>query len=117
MFQFLRSHRLPSQGLAALLLLAWLAPLVVPHAADDDLLCAPLSASPDAPARVAAVNGVARQPHHCVICHSIRSFRTALADCGRAAVILTAEHGVDACADASHRLPAFDRLPARAPPA
>ena len=43
--------------------------------------------------------GRSTQPHHCVICHSIRSFRTALADCGPAAVNLTAEHGVDACAD------------------
>jgi hypothetical protein len=57
-----------------------------------------------------------QQPHHCVICHSIRSFRTALADCGPAAVTLTAEHAVDATADASLRAPAFDRLPARAPP-
>ena len=46
-----------------------------------------------------------RQPHHCAICHSIRSFRTALSDCGPAAVSLTAEHGVDASADASRRAP------------
>jgi hypothetical protein len=103
--------------LAAVLLLAWLSPLVVPHAADDDLICAPLGISPDAPARWTPATGVDRQPHHCVICHSIRSFRNALSDCGPAAVSLTAEHGVDASADVSHRAPAFDRLPARAPPA
>jgi hypothetical protein len=116
-FQILRRHRLPSQWLAALLLLAWLSPLAVPHAGDDDLLCAPLGASPDAPARLTTAGEANRQPHHCVICHSIRSFRTALSDCGPAAVLLTAEHGVDALADASRRAPAFDRLPARAPPA
>ena len=69
---------------------------MAPHAADDDLLCAPVGASPDAPARWTTDSGGAREPHHCVICHSIRSFRTALADCGPAAAGLTAEHGVDA---------------------
>jgi hypothetical protein len=116
-FQLFRRHRRSSQWLAACLLLVWLAPFVAPHAADDDLLCAPVGASPDPPARWTTDTGGARQPHHCVICHSIRSFRTALADCGPAAVNLTAEHGVDAFADASRRAPAFDRLPARAPPA
>ena len=37
-FEALRRHRRFSQWLAAVLLLAWLSPLVVPHAADDDLL-------------------------------------------------------------------------------
>jgi mono/diheme cytochrome c family protein len=103
--------------LAAVLLLAWLSPLAVPHAADDDLLCVPAGASPDAPAQWAAVGGGDRQPHHCVICHSFRSFRSALADCGPAAVSLAAEHGVYVLADPSRRAPALDRLPARAPPA
>jgi hypothetical protein len=116
-FEPLKRHRLCSRWLAAVLLLVWLTPLAVPHAADDDLLCAPLNASPDAPARWTTAGGDERQSHHCVICHSIRSFRTALSDCGPAAVTLTAEHGVDASADAFHRLPALDRLPARAPPA
>jgi mono/diheme cytochrome c family protein len=116
-FAILRRHRAWSQWLAGLLLLAWLLPLGVPHAGDDDLLCAPLGASPDGSARWTRVGGADRQPHHCVICHSIRSFRTALSDSGPAAVSLTAEHGVDALADASRRAPAFDRLPARAPPA
>jgi hypothetical protein len=115
-FSFLRRHRPFSRAFAAMLLVAWLSPLVVAHA-EDDLLCAPLSAAPDAPARLAGPTGVDRQAHHCIICHSMRSFRTALADCGPAAVNLTAEHGVDASADVSRRAPAFDRLPARAPPA
>jgi hypothetical protein len=103
--------------MAAVLLLVWLAPLAVPHAADDDLLCVPGASSPEAPAQLTAVAGGDRQPHHCVICHSFRSFRSALADCGPAAVSLAAEHGVDASADATRRAPALDRLPARAPPA
>jgi mono/diheme cytochrome c family protein len=103
--------------MAAVLLFVWLSPLAVPHAADDDLLCVPAGASPDASAQWTADSGGDRQPHHCVICHSFRSFRSALADCGPAAVNLAAEHGVDALADASRRAPALDRLPARAPPA
>jgi len=103
--------------MAAVLLLAWLSPLAVPHAAEDDLLCAPSQASSDAPARFTTDGDGDSQPHHCVICHSIRSFRSALADCGPAAAGLAAEHGVDASADASRRAPALDRLPARAPPA
>jgi mono/diheme cytochrome c family protein len=116
-FRVLRTHRQATRWLSAVLLLVWLSPLALPHADDDDLLCAPVSASPDAPATWTAAAGGDPQPHHCVICHSVRSFRSALADCGPAAVNLTAENGVDASADVSRRAPALDRLPARAPPA
>ena len=115
-FQLVRHRQLPSRSLAALLLVVWLAPLVIPHAGDDDFLCAPVAASKTSTG-VKSVSGGNRQAHHCIVCHSIRSFRSALADCGPVAVFLTAEHHVDALADASHRAPAFDRLPARAPPA
>jgi hypothetical protein len=99
-----------------LLLLVWLFPLAVPHAADDDLLCLPAAGAGDAGAAWTTDGGGDRQPHHCVICHSIRSFRTVFADCGPACVGLTAEHAIDALADNSRRAPALDRLPARAPP-
>jgi mono/diheme cytochrome c family protein len=116
-FRVLRTHRQATRWLAALLVLVWLSPLALPHAADDDLLCAPVSASTDVPATWTAAAGGDPQAHHCVICHSVRSFRSALADCGPAAVNLTAENGVDASADVSRRAPALDRLLARAPPA
>jgi hypothetical protein len=98
-------------------LAVWLVPFVVPHAADDQL-CASVAVGPggnDA-LRVRPDAG-ADQPHHCVICHSIRSYRTSLSDCGPIAVPLTAEHSVPLSVIGWHREPAFDRVPARAPPA
>jgi hypothetical protein len=107
--------RLRSPWLAGLLLLVWLTPLFAPHSGGDDQLCAPLSAGEDT-LRVRPDAG-AEQPHHCVICHSIRSYRSVLSDCGPAGVTLTAEHAVPASMVGWHREPAFDRAPARAPPA
>lgn len=106
--------RLRSPWLASLLLAVWLVPFFVPHAADDRL-CAPSSAGEDA-TRVRADAG-ADQPHHCVICHSIRSSRTALSDCGPVVVTLAAEHSIPVSVIGWQREPAFDRVPARAPPA
>ena len=107
--------RLRSRWLAGLLLLAWLAPVVAPHAAGDDVLCAPSSEAEDL-LRLQPNADVAG-PHHCVICHSIRSFRSALADCGPASGTLTPEHSVPVYEMGRHREPAFACVPARAPPA
>jgi hypothetical protein len=106
--------RLRSPWLAGLLLAVWLVPFFVPHAGDDQL-CASVGVGEDA-LRVRPDAG-AEQPHHCVICHSIRSYRTALSDCGPVSVTLTAEHSVPVSVIGWHREPAFDRVPARAPPA
>jgi hypothetical protein len=113
---FFRRRRELTQWLAALLLCSWLAPLAVPHTASDDELCIVVVGGSAASATWTASSD-ADQPHHCVICHSIRSYRTALADCGPAASTLTLQHTCDAQIDVWHRAPAFDRLPARAPPA
>jgi hypothetical protein len=97
--------------------LAWLAPLVAPHAAGDDLLCAPLAARDAAPSLRPTTTHADQQPHHCVICHSARSHRTALSDLGPASVVLTPGHELAPIVTACHRTPALDGLPARAPPA
>jgi hypothetical protein len=111
-------RRRRSRCLAGLFLLVWLAPLVAPHAADDDVLCVPLAPSSDAAsASWTTVAEADQQPHHCVICHSLRSYRTALSDCGPAAVNQAARYAVDAFPSTGHRSPALDSLPARAPPA
>jgi uncharacterized membrane protein (DUF485 family) len=44
-FRVLRTHRQAARWLSAVLLLVWLSPLALPHAAADDLLCAPVSAN------------------------------------------------------------------------
>jgi hypothetical protein len=109
-------RRLLSRGCAAVLLLAWLIPIVAPHSAADDVLCVPNEAASGA-AAVKAQAGVHPPPHHCVICHTLRSYRVALNDCGPAATILTAER-VDPLPTANGlRAAALHQLPARAPPA
>jgi hypothetical protein len=113
-FLFLRRGR-NSGWLATLLVLAWLAPLVAPHAAGDDLLCEPPPPGEQASLRPTVDD--AGQAHHCVICHSARSYRTALSDLGAAPIALTVESAVAFDIADAHRTPALDGLPARAPPA
>jgi hypothetical protein len=100
---------------AALLVAAWVCPLLVPHAGDDDRLCVPLTREAADASTVAPASSV-QQPEHCAICHTARSFRAAL---------LAVAGGVDTLAaqpvvgDPEHRpLRALgqDRLPARGPP-
>ncbi len=109
-------NRALSRGCAALLLLAWLIPIVAPHSAADDVLCVPIEAG-SGTAGVKAQVGVGTPPHHCVICHTLRSYRTALSDCGPAATILTTERLDSLPAADGLRAAALDQLPARAPPA
>jgi hypothetical protein len=111
-----RRHDPLARWLASLLVVCWLAPLAAPHAADDDLLCVPLPGASGAAAALTAASDADR-PHHCVICHNLRSHRSAFIDCGAAGLSLAPEHAVSALLGSWHRAPAFDRLPARAPPA
>lgn len=113
---FTLRHRVLSRGCAALLLLAWLVPIVAPHSADDDLLCVPIEPTAGT-AAVKAQASVDSPPHHCVVCHTLRSYRGALSDCGPAVTALTAERIDSRPAAEGLRAAAHDRLPARAPPA
>jgi hypothetical protein len=101
-----------TQWFAGLLLAAWLVPIAAPHA-DDDPLCSPGAGTGTLGVRAQAAADAA--PHHCVICHSLRSSRSP-SDCDTPATVVTserhraAEHPRATCA------PALAQLPARAPP-
>jgi hypothetical protein len=108
---------LRSPWLATMLLLAWLAPIVAPHAGGDDLLCEVPAASSGAGSVRATADDSGQPGHHCVICHSARSHRAGAADLGLAAVVLSPGHAVAPIVAGARRAPALDNLPARAPPA
>jgi hypothetical protein len=112
-----RRDRGLARWLAAFVLLAWMAPWLAPHAMGDDPWCAPLEAASGTLTFRATVAGSDQEPHHCAICHSIRSFRTALSDCGPATTTLNAERLVAVRVIGFRPAPASVRLPARAPPA
>jgi hypothetical protein len=100
-----------------LLVTSLLVPLAVPHPADNDALCVDFGWSSDPRSDRVGPAGSIQPPEHCAVCHTLRSYRTALADIGRAGVVLTCGRAIDDMIARSHRAPAFDRLPARAPPA
>jgi hypothetical protein len=106
-----------SPWLATVLLLAWLAPVVAPHAGGDDLLCEVPAAGSGAGSVRATVDDGGQPAHHCVICHSARSHRTGAADLALAAVVFTPGHAIAPTVVGARRAPALDNLPARAPPA
>ena len=116
MSSLFQTHRRASRWLALLVLVTgWLVPLALPHAAGDDPICVPGLASEDVTDQI-DVATTAQQPDHCIVCHTARSFRSALSGTARAAVWLTAGVLIDTPADSSRRGPIFGRLPARAPP-
>lgn len=103
--------------LAALALLAgWLAPLAVPHRADDDPICVVGLTGEQTPGRVEAP-AVSGGPDHCLVCHLARTFRSTLAVGERGALWLVPGQFVSGSPNLSRRGPDVDRLPARAPPA
>jgi len=115
--QFLR-HRHVSRWLAALILVTgWVVPLALPHYADDDPICvaAPSTDKAD-PGRVDKPGSVS-QPDHCAVCHAARSFRSALHSAASGPVQRAAIGVVDLRIESPRRGPAFNRVPARAPPA
>lgn len=99
---------------ALVLVTCWLVPLAFPHDAGDDPLCVPELASKGTDQIGGATNS--RQPDHCVVCHTARSFRSAVNETARIPVWLTAGLLIDQPVEPFRRGPAFYRLPARAPP-
>jgi hypothetical protein len=114
-----RRYRALSQALAALLLVTgWGAPLAIPHSWGDDPICVLVQRGDSSDtSRIGGVVVSAAQPEHCVVCHTARSFRSAPTSGGRLSVATTTGLVLDTPAGYVRRAPAFDRLPARAPPA
>ena len=98
-----------------MLVTSWLVPLSFPHAAGDDPFCVPGSGS-DATSDVVDGATNARQPDHCVVCHTARTFRSAFDETARIPIWLTAGLLVDLPVEPFRSGPTFYRLPARAPP-
>jgi hypothetical protein len=92
-------------------------PLAVPHPVDDDGLYVDIGWSSDARSQLVVPAGTVQPPEHCAVCHTLRSFRSSLAHCGPVSVVLVSARPIDDFIALSHRAPALDRLPARAPPA
>jgi hypothetical protein len=110
-------HRRVSRLLSALVLVAgWAVPLALPHYADDDPICVRAQTGKDDSGRFEEPKA-ASQPNHCAICHSARSFRSAVHTADRGGVQLAAIDGVVSPIRFPQRAPEFDRIPARAPPA
>lgn len=117
MSRLFSARKRSKQWIAALVLVTgWLAPIAVPHAYDDDLACVAGPARDDQTPRLNA-SSAQQKPDHCLVCHAARSFRSAQPDTGRVAVRHSPELFVEAPADGVRRTAAYDRLPARAPPA
>jgi hypothetical protein len=103
-----------TQWFASLLLAAWLVPIAAPHA-DDDPLCSPTGAATGS-VGIKAHASATQPPHHCVICHSLRSSRT-LSDAGAATTAVTSERHRTTEHPRGQCGPDLSQLPARAPPA
>ena len=98
--------------IAAMLLLT--GPVVFQHEGRDDFACAPGGATDRDIAEIAAAPSGAAQ--HCLVCHWTRSLRTPSPSSAYATSLLITATTVDVAEGKSHRAPALDRLPARAPP-
>jgi hypothetical protein len=107
--------RTPSRAIALLLLLLSVAG--VPHFDQGDRACAPvLSGEHDESKH--AFRGPATVDHdHCAICHWTRLPRSAFAPVPPFRSPWTAGVALEQGDAFTHRAPALDRLPARAPPA
>ena len=87
----------------------------VSHWADDDVCAADVIQAHDESKHVIGAPG-GSEPQHCAICHSIRTPQRPSGPAPQPSPLL---HGalIDSCEALSHRAPALDNLPARAPPA
>ena len=107
--------RTRSRGIAMLLLLLSIAG--VPHVDSGDRACAPVMNGGHDESKHAFRAAVPVEHEHCEICHWIRLPRSAFAPVAPFRWPLSAGLTLDACDPFTHRAPALDRLPARAPPA
>ena len=107
--------RRSSRAVAAVLLLVSMWQL--PHGAEDDQMCAPLTAEAhDESKHIFTSLGDSDTQEHCAVCHWLRSLNRPFGD-----AVLVAASGESssrpwAAASRSLRDPGSDRIPARAPP-
>jgi len=105
--------RRSSRAIAVLLLASFWG---LTHRAGDDLCAADFVQAHDHSQHVigAAASGA---PDHCAVCHSVRAPRRPLDPAPQLHSPLVLSAVVDLSQAVSHRAPALDNLPARAPPA
>lgn len=104
------------RGIARVVAIALLlsGPSSLQHAGSDDYGCMPQAESTGG----AALTGAPSQtPEHCPVCHWTRSLRSPFASAVHVGYAAAATAEVSLSRLLTHRAPALDRLPARAPPA
>jgi hypothetical protein len=100
--------------IAALLLLA---PVVAgPHVDDGDRACAPIVVDEHDESKHRFAPSVPIDHEHCAICHWTRLPRSPFAPIAALRSQLAAGLTIDERDPFTHRAPALDKLPARAPP-
>ena len=107
--------RRSSRAVAALLLLVSMWQL--PHRAEDDEMCAPLTAEAhDESKHVFTSVSDSGDQEHCAVCHWLRSMNPGIGVRGLTAVPVESDNRFCALVSRSLRDPAANRIPARAPP-
>ena len=107
--------RTPFRAVAVLLLLVSVAG--VPHFDKGDRACAPVVAGEHDESKHAFRQATTTEHDHCAICHWTRLLRSAFAPLPPFRTPLSTCVAIEIVDPFSHRAPALDRLPARAPPA
>lgn len=110
----LASLRPSSRLVAAGILLASLWQL--PHRAQDDRICAPLTAEAHDESKHVFTSAGADHRDHCAICHWVRSAKPVFSASAWAAIPLDPGSRLTAFAFGDLRDAGADQLPARAPP-
>lgn len=106
--------RTPSRAVALLLLLLSIAG--VPHFDTGDRACAPVLAGEHDESKHAFRAPVSVDHEHCAICHWTRLPRSVFAPIPPFRSLPSAGVAIEQGDPFTHRAPALDRLPARAPP-
>lgn len=111
-------HRRAWRAIALLLIVTgWGVPLAFPHAAQNDLLCAPAAAGERGEASRLVQGDQTAQAEHCEVCHSLRSFRHAGLPSGITSADLSSARRLVSETSAPADRFTTRQLPARAPPA
>jgi len=113
----MRVVRLRTCPRAVALLLLLLTIAGVPHFDAGDRACAPVLAGEHDESKHAFRAPVAVEHDHCAICHWTRLPRSAFAPIPPFRSPLSVGVAMEPGSPFTHRAPALDRLPARAPPA